>query len=122
MIQLMRFAFHYAQQNDVTDTVIGVHPRHAKYYSRTFGFEPFGDLRTYPTVNHRPVVLLRANVARCCEQAPHRYPVLNYIVTNTVSPFIFHQRYGFAPTRLRGLLGDIDHYLDHQYPDWTRAA
>src|SRR2546421_4112568 len=60
LFELMRFAFYFAvdlasEQGIVG--VVGVHPRHAPFYKRLFGFEQIGALKSYPSVRDRPVVL-----------------------------------------------------------------
>lgn len=117
LFQLMRYAFYYGLRTRVTDFVIGVHPRHARFYTRAFGFEPVGVARTYPAVNNRPVVLLRGDLETKLQLQP-LHPALDYFVRNPVATEIFDRRYGFEPRRLAGscleaFLRDLQDSHDH---------
>lgn len=59
-MEMMRFVF-YNSCYHLADIVIGVHPSHASFYQRNFGFAIDGHVDVHPTVNHRPVVLLRGD-------------------------------------------------------------
>ncbi len=59
LIELTAMAFYFARYWDVETLLIGVHPRHAPFYERMWGFEHYGEERSYAAVNHRPVVLMR---------------------------------------------------------------
>ncbi len=59
LIMLMHYSVDYSFRDQGSDAIIGVHPRHSRFYQRFFGFEQFGSERTYAVVNDRPVVLLR---------------------------------------------------------------
>ena len=65
LLDLMRFVPSFTVYGNVTDIIAGVHPRHAEFYCRLFGFVRFGRLTSHPTVKNKPVVLLRANVKEC---------------------------------------------------------
>lgn len=45
------------------DIVCGVHPHHAEFYEKAFGFVQLGPARTYPRVKDHPVTLLRLDIA-----------------------------------------------------------
>ena len=97
LVEMIRFAINYGRSAfAVTDLLIGVHPKHTGYYSRCFGFKPYGAPRTHPRVNHQPVILLRCDL----EQARRFQPLpfaLAYCFTNAVSPSVFNERYRFVP-------------------------
>jgi hypothetical protein len=59
MFGMMQMAVAYAFHTNSTDVIIGVHPRHAPFYKRRYGFEQFAPETTYPMVQHKPVVGLR---------------------------------------------------------------
>ena len=59
LFSMMRWAVHYALHTDLTDVVIGVHPRHAQFYERCYGFEVFAPPTSYPLVRNHLVVGLR---------------------------------------------------------------
>lgn len=67
LFSMMRWAIHYGLHHDLTDIVVGVHPRHASFYIRFYGFEIAGAPTTYAVVKNNPVVLLRL---RLCAEAP----------------------------------------------------
>jgi hypothetical protein len=111
LFELMRYAFYYGLRTKVTDFIIGVHPRHARFYTRAFGFEPFGGARTYPAVNHRPVVLLRGDLDARLKLKP-LHPALDYFVNNPVPDSLFDGRFGFAPRDVAGSV--IEQFLEDQ--------
>lgn len=94
LLQLMQFVWHWGRDTGITDFVIGVHPRHAKFYKRAFGFHIAGDERHYAAVNNRPVVLLRGQpeLELSREQVPSG---LVYFEQNPVDLTIFDRRYRF---------------------------
>ncbi|MEO7053101.1 MAG: hypothetical protein ABI128_15685 [Rhodanobacter sp.] len=59
LLSMMRWAVYYGLHTDMTDIVIGVHPRHAQFYIRCYGFEEFAAPTSYPLVRDNPVVPLR---------------------------------------------------------------
>jgi hypothetical protein len=56
---LTGLAFQFGRAAGVDDLVIGVHPRHARFYERAWGFEQEGEPSTCSAVRHRPVTLMR---------------------------------------------------------------
>ena len=56
LMELMRYTFFYAIHRNVTDVVIGVHPHHAGFYQRLFGFQRFAEDAGCPAVNGSPMV------------------------------------------------------------------
>lgn len=109
LLQLMRFAWQWGISKNVTDFVIGVHPRHARFYSRAFGFEPSGPERTYPAVNDHPVVFLRGEPAIQLARNPMPRG-LEYFAQNPIDPAEFERRYRF-PTADVGS-SPIDSFLN----------
>ncbi len=59
---LMSYAVAYSFVGTGTDLIIGVHPRHGRFYQRAYGFEQIGELRSYAAVNNRPCVLMRLRI------------------------------------------------------------
>jgi hypothetical protein len=45
-----------------SDIICGVHPHHAEFYEKAFGFVQCGPARTYPKVKDHPVTLLRLDI------------------------------------------------------------
>ena len=55
----------YARDIEHADELcIAVHPRHAPFYARAFGFAPFGAEKPYPAVKDAPAVGLRLDLHR----------------------------------------------------------
>ena len=55
-VNLMGLMVQYARQNFVDRLLVAVHPRHAKFYQHFFGFEVFGELKSYAAVQGNPAV------------------------------------------------------------------
>ena len=102
LVELMRHMYHLGVQQKVTDYVMAVQPRHARYYARTYGFEPMGDMRRYTAVNDRPVVLLRGDFAGRFESEHEQYSVYRYFKRCPVDPAAFADRFDFSPQHLAG--------------------
>jgi hypothetical protein len=112
LFSMMRWAVHFGLHIDLTDIVIGVHPRHAQFYERCYGFEQFGSPTSYPLVRNNPVVPLRlrlrerlANDVLPCGLADAR--------DNPIPANAFSHRFGFEPRQLRGSL--IAGYMKARY-------
>lgn len=94
LLELMRYAFYFALDLSADDVIVGVHPRHAPFYMRLFGFEQLGTRRTYPMVKDRPVVLLKFDMNR--QPATDSLPKgLAYLVQHPLSRAEFKDRYLF---------------------------
>lgn len=111
LFQLMRYAFYYGKLTGVTNYVIGVHPRHARFYTRAFGFEPMGSPKSYPAVNNRPVVLLHGDVRAKLQTTP-LHPALDYFVHNPVAESVFTSRYTFPSNEIDGSI--ISQFLQYR--------
>lgn len=109
---MMRWAIHFGLHEDLTDIVIGVHPRHAAFYVRCYGFEQFAAPTDYPLVRNNPVVGLRLR--------------LRELLANDVLPrgladardhlipaSAFAHRFAFQPDQLHGSL--IANFLKDRY-------
>ena len=95
MFMLMHYAYDYAFRDGGTDLIIGVHPRHARFYRRAWGFELCGPERTYAAVKDRPVVLLRLD-KEAQHQLNPRPRGLQYVIEHPVPHDMFDRRYDFA--------------------------
>ncbi len=87
---LFHLSFIYGRNiHGATDFLIEVNPRHALFYQRMLGFEPFGEERTCPRVN-APAVLLRLDLAHADEQIV-RYGGLGSAVpgVKSIYPYFF---------------------------------
>jgi hypothetical protein len=111
LFQLMQYAYYYAYWRRA-DIVIGVHPRHSRFYTQTIGFETNGPTRSYPTVNHNPVCLMHLDIEGQLKRKP--MPVgLDYFSRNHVTADTFEGRFGFeardvADSPLGTYLGELD--------------
>jgi len=72
MVYLSKALFQYATMSDVNDLVIMVNPKHVRFYSSIFLFEPLGEEKMYETVG-APAVALRVNMDTIREQLRDAY-------------------------------------------------
>jgi len=119
LLILMHYAYDYAFLDDGTDIIIGVHPRHARFYKRMFGFDICGSERSYATVKDHPVVLLQ--LKRTAQDTLDPLPRgLQYFIETPLPTNPFLHR--FNPS-LRQIAGSpIEQYLRDKYPDTMRLA
>ena len=103
LFSMMRWAIHYGLTTDLTDIVIGVHPRHAEFYIRCYGFEKFAPPTSYALVRNNPVVLLRLRLheALAKEVLPRGLADAH---DNPIPGSAFSRRFAFEPEQLRGSL------------------
>jgi len=100
---MMRWAIHYGLHTDLTDILIGVHPRHAQFYVRCYGFEQFAAETSYPLVRNNPVVPLRLRLLE--ELAKGELPRgLADARNNPLPSSEFLHRFAFEASQLRGSL------------------
>jgi hypothetical protein len=121
LTELTGYTFQFGQSIGGTDFVIGVHPRHARFYVRAWGFEPFASERTYPTVNNRPVVALRADWRALMSSAalPHG---LRHAMAHRLPAKFFIGRCGFDADEVRQSDVNVVDYLQHKYGQREMAA
>lgn len=112
LLSMMRWAVYYGLHTDLTDIVIGVHPRHAQFYIRCYGFEEFAAPTSYPLVRDNPVVPLRLRLLE--GMAKDVLPRgLAEARDNPLPGSAFSQRFAFEPERLQGSL--IAGFLKDRY-------
>lgn len=112
LFSMMRWAIHYGLHTDLTDIVIGVHPRHAQFYERCYSFEKFAPPTTYPLVRNNPVLPLRLRLRE--ELAKDDLPRgLADARDNPLPASAFSHRFAFEPEQLRGSL--IEGFLKDRY-------
>lgn len=112
LFSMMRWAIHFGLHTDVTDIVIGVHPRHAQFYERCYGFEQLASPTTYPLVRNNPVVLLRLRLLEQLSQDVLPRGLAD-ARDNPIPGSAFSGRFGFEPDQLRG--SRIAGYLNARY-------
>ena len=112
LFSMMRWAVYYGLHTDLTDVVIGVHPRHAQFYVRCYGFEEFAVPTSYPLVRNNPVVPLRLRLLEglAKDVLPRG---LAEARDNPLPASAFSQRFAFEPEQLRGSL--IAGFLKDRY-------
>lgn len=119
LFQLMRYAFFYGLERGMTDFVIGVHPRHARFYIRALGFDYLGAERVYPAVNDRPVVLLRGDIEARLKCNP-LHPALDFFVKNPLDADVFRHRFEFKPLQIVG--SSLEAFVDPASTAQCQAA
>jgi hypothetical protein len=112
LFSMMRWAIYYGLHTDLTDIVIGVHPRHAQFYVRCYGFEQFAPETSYPMVRNNPVVPLRLRLREglATDVLPRG---LADARDNPIPASAFSHRFAFEPEQLRGSL--IAEFLKDRY-------
>jgi predicted N-acetyltransferase YhbS len=73
VLELMRLCVQAAKARGVDQLVIAVHPHHAPFYERFFGFERFGQQRSYGAVLDAPAVALALDLNHLAETHPKGY-------------------------------------------------
>jgi hypothetical protein len=111
--ELMRHAFHYGETHGANDFLIGVHPRHARFYCRAFGFAPLGEQRHYAMVNDHPVQLMRADLDLIFDIEPRPW-ALAYSVNNPLAPVTFDQRWIYSEHATDPHTIRLHNYLRHR--------
>ncbi len=120
LFSMMRWAIYYGLHTDLTDIVIGVHPRHAQFYVRCYGFEQFASPTSYPMVRNNPVVPLRLRLLErlAADVLPRG---LADARDNPIPASAFAHRFTFEPEQLRGSV--IAEFLKDRYCiDPSRSA
>ncbi len=109
LFAFMRYPIYALYHQGASQVVIGVHPRHARFYERLLGFEIAGPVVSYPRLLDRDVVLLRFDTARldATDPAPRG---LGYWRRHRLGPEAFAGRCRFDPadvaaSPLAGYLG-----------------
>lgn len=111
LFELMRYAYYFGASRKVSDFVIGVHPRHAAFYVRAFGFEIWADPKTYPAVNNNPVVLLYGDLNEYLEQGKSK-PAMNFFLERPMDHTAFQNITPLNADALKGT--EIAAFLEHQ--------
>jgi hypothetical protein len=75
-IRLTQLMFCYSQRRGMSQVVIAVHPRHARFYQRIMKFQVIGVQRPYPLVRHEPAVALCLDFDRVRREHPDTHRVL----------------------------------------------
>jgi hypothetical protein len=70
VLEVMRLCTQTAKARGVDQLVIAVHPHHASFYERFFGFERFGEQRSYGAVLDAPAVALALDLNHLADKHP----------------------------------------------------
>lgn len=73
VFRLMALALQRCRQKGADLVLIAVHPRHARFYERFFGFRVFGEEKPYDMVAGRPAVALSLEFDRLETRNPRAY-------------------------------------------------
>ena len=112
LFSMMRWAIYYALHTELSDIIIGVHPRHAQFYVRCYGFEQFAATTSYPLVRNNPVVPLRLRLLERLRQEVLPRGLAD-ARANPVPTSAFSYRFGFEPEQLSG--SQIERFLKARY-------
>lgn len=96
---LTRLMIHYAMWQRFDDLLIGVHPRHERFYARRFLAYPIGEPRIHRAVKGKPAVCCRIELERLHQQGDRR---------------LWHQYFG-QPVPEQLLSGGPIQLADHIY-------
>ena len=75
-VTLARLMIHYAIKQGADVMVITCRPRHAQFYRKVLGFQPFGPRRAYAAVMNYPTEALLLDVPPVRENAPKYYQTI----------------------------------------------
>ncbi len=114
-MEMMRFVF-YRSCYDLADIMIGVHPRHAAFYQRNFGFSVEGPVDVHPVVNNRPVILLRGDSQAQLRANPVPCQVVDYI-QRPLPRSTFNERAPLRPENLKGSV--IAGFIERVDDSWS---
>jgi hypothetical protein len=82
--QILGLMFRVARARGVERLLAAFHPRHRPVYTRLFGFEQIGGLKTYAAVRDQPAVACEHNFAKLDQQ---RYRLYNQIYQAQFAPW-----------------------------------
>jgi len=97
---MMRFVFYSARFTGST-ILAGVHPHHAGFYVKSFGFEVVGEPSTYPVVKDQPIVLLRGDWEKQLRADPLPRGLVEY-VNRPLPVDTFESRFQLTPASIAG--------------------
>lgn len=71
-MDLCAFVFLFGLNSGVDHYLIAVHPKHARFYERFWGFRQFAPMREYPYVQNFPAVALELDFSKADLRLPER--------------------------------------------------
>ncbi len=110
VLEMMRYVFWRSQFSEHHDIVAGVHPHHAAFYQKYFGFEIAGPETVHPTVKDHAVVFLHLDLRAQLQRSPLCRGLAMY-VADPLSAEVFGHRFRFdlpaaSHPRIAGFLRD----------------
>jgi hypothetical protein len=121
LIHLMCRTVFYSLSSNCTDVVIGVHPKHTRFYERAWGFRKDGPERTYATVNNRPVVLMRLDFAEVFNRESLPY-AMDFLLNNPIPMDTFAERCRFELREVTQSESPLRDYLRWKHPEWESRS
>ncbi|MBI4394767.1 MAG: PilZ domain-containing protein [Candidatus Omnitrophica bacterium] len=113
--QLFRIMFDYARtQANITDLVIGVHPKHTELY-RYLKFEQIGPVKSYQNACGNPAVLMRMDIKRIEKTVPTGQGVGSYFLRGGLADEILTKHYKWNSETVR-------HLLIEAQPIWPKLS
>lgn len=76
VVGLMRLMAQFSRRHGLDHLLVAVHPRHARFYRRSMGFNAMGGEKPYPAVRHRPAVALHLDLSRVDDDPPASYGLI----------------------------------------------
>jgi hypothetical protein len=73
---LMQILGQHADRFGIDQLVVAVHPRHARYYRRTMGFQQFGDEVCYESLHDAPAVGISLDFEQIKSERPPAYDMI----------------------------------------------
>ncbi len=73
LVRLMALAAQVARLRGAHQVLIGVHPRHTRFYRRLFSFDPIGEQRTHSATGGQPVVGMAMDMHNMAAEHPQAY-------------------------------------------------
>lgn len=116
-MEMMRFVF-YSSCYSLADIMIGVHPSHAPFYERNFGFVVDGPVDVHPLVNCRPVVLLRGDTQAQLRADPVPRQLVDY-VNRPLPRTAFEDRARLHPETVAGTV--IASFVERLHDFWSEV-
>ena len=75
-MKLMRILGQHAERFGIDQLVVAVHPRHARYYERTMGFQQFGSEVRYESLQDAPAVGIALDFGHGKKNRPPAYDMI----------------------------------------------
>lgn len=101
--RLFKILFDYAQETNVTDLVIGVHPKHQDLY-HYLTFEALSEPLPYSGACGKPALPMRLNIAKTKKNLPPQKSLARYFFGRKTPPEVIQKHLRWNATVLKKLL------------------